>query len=215
MSSHSGLWRHCRYTSSPYALPDARVARNFTSIAFQTQTNLIDAKMNISREPYIGEFLDNEVSFPIENFTDAVKQRMFAHWVRNDEKFKEFKQEFKSYMAGLPECNIPLKNEPPIIVKPDDIITKTKFGEALMDVKINNTDYFIVAPTAARLAIFNGWNERRAVPKLFWPFVRDLNIGAFVTNDNGNILLLVPPKPPKNKKQANGYEYSPQRKIHL
>lgn len=212
MSSHSGLWRHCRYTTIPYALPDARVARNFTSIAFQLPSNLIDAKSNISKEAYIDEFLNVNVTFPIHHFTDDIKRRMFAHWVKNDGMFLDFKQAFISYISALPDCNIPLKDEPPILLRPDDINTKTKFGGSLLEVKINNTDYFIIAPKAARIAIFNGWNERLYVPKLFWPYARDLNISAYVTNSDGNILQLIPPKPPKNNKIANGYEFTPNSK---
>ncbi|KAL5274976.1 hypothetical protein ACFFRR_001152 [Megaselia abdita] len=212
MSSHSGLWRHCRYTTIPYALPDARVGRNFTSIAFQTPSNIIDAKLNISKEPYINDFLDVNASFPINDFNDNIKRRMFAHWVRNDEMFIDFKKEFLGFISTLPKFNIPLKDEPPILLRPDDINTKTKFGDSLMEVKINNTDYFIIAPSAARIAIFDGWNGHLYVPKLFWPYARDLNIPAYVTNNEGYILQLVPPKPPKNTKNANGYEYTPNRK---
>lgn len=212
MSSHSGLWCHCRYTSIPYALPAARVARNFTSIAFQTPSTIIDAKLNISKEAYIDNFLNVNNTGSINDFTDDIKRRMFALWVKNDPVFNEYKQAFLSHISALPENNIPVKDEGPILLKSTDINTNRIFGDSLLEVKINNTDYFIIAPKAARTAIFDNWNDRLYVPKLFWPYVKDLNISAYVTNTDGYILLLVPPKPPKHKKNANGYEYTPNSK---
>lgn len=211
MSSHSGLWRRCRYTSIPYALPDARVPRNFTSIAYQTNSTIQEAKMKISKEQYIDEFLSIDVT-PINNFTDDVKRGMFAHWVKNDTKFQHFKEQFISHISALPECTIPLKNESPIELNSNDIKTKTIFGDSVLEVKINNTDLFIIAPIAARIAIFNGWNERQYVPKLFWPYAKDLGIPAYVINSDGYRLHLIPPKPLKDKKHANGFEYTPNSK---
>lgn len=57
------------------------------------------------------------------------------------------------------------------------------------------------------MAIFEGWSEKHLVPKLFWPYARDLGIPAYVLNEKRVILQLVPPIPPKKGKQENGYEY--------
>lgn len=136
---------------------------------------------------------------------------MFARWVKNDTKFLDFKREFNNYISALGIKSSP-NEAPPVELKSNDINTKTIFGESVLEVKINNTDLFIIAPTLARIAIFNGWNERRYVPKLFWPYAKDLDIAAYVTNNDGNRLHLIPPKPPKDKKHTNGFDYTPNSK---
>jgi len=219
MNSHSGLWRHCRYTITPNALPNANVVRNFTSIAYQNPTVINDAKMNASHLPFAKEFLDEPVEFPLTNFTEREKRRMFAHWLRNDElEFITFKNAFNIFVMSDAEAKEDLTpiNAKAIHVNPLDVVSIRSFRifeNALQNVTLNGTSYLFVIPEPAQLAIFEGWQEKRYVPKLFWPFVRDLGLPGYVTNNDRIILQLVPPNPPKKGRQANGYDYVPNRKF--
>uniref|UniRef100_A0A1A9ZNI3 Uncharacterized protein n=1 Tax=Glossina pallidipes TaxID=7398 RepID=A0A1A9ZNI3_GLOPL len=218
MSSHSGLWRFCRFTVTPNALPSANVVRNFTSIAYQNPSTLHEAKMNCSKLDFIEEFSSLIVDKPLVNFTEAARKRMFAHWVRNEEpEFQTLKNAFQSIVLSTTEARNDLDpiEAKPIPIDPLDIRSiqgLRVFGAALQKVLVNSTHYYFVIPETAQAAIFEGWNEKRFVPKLFWPFARDLGLPAFVLNDDRVILQLVPPKPPKKGRQANGYDYIPNRR---
>lgn len=211
MSSHSGLWRHCRITQLPNALKTATVARNITSIAYQSPTSISDAKLNISQSDFIKNFLSNELPTPLVNFTEEAKQRMFAHWVRNDhDLFQEFKKAFWSLELANEKLAITPIDAKPIQVNPLDVIgmlTTKIFGDALIQAVVDNINYYFVIPLPAQRAMFSGWNDQKMVPKLYWPFVRDLDIPAYVLDENRVILQLIPPKPPKKGGQKNGYDY--------
>lgn len=218
MSSHSGLWRFCRYTVTPNALPNANVVRNFTSIAYQSLSTLNDAKLNASKLEFTGEFCKEEVQFPLTEFNEAARRRMFCHWVRNEaDDFQKFKIAFKNLVLSTTEAQNDLQPVPakPIAIDPLDVpgIQLGKiFGNALQKVMVNSTYYHFVIPETVQAAIFEGWNEKRYVLKLLWPFARELGLPAYVLDDNRVILQLVPPKPPRKGRQANGYDYVPNRK---
>lgn len=164
---------------------------------------------------FIKEFRREIVDTPLANFTDGAKRRMFAHWVSRDEmEFQTFKKAFQDLVLSTPEAKndiIPI-DATPIAIDPLNVrhIEENKiFGKALQKVPVNSTIYNFVIPEMAQVAIFEGWNEKRYVPRLFWPYARDLGLPAFVLNDDRVILQLMPPYPPKKEKIANGYEYSP------
>lgn len=210
MSSHSGLWRHCRNTIIPTALPDARVVRNFTSIAFVNSALINDAKTNISQTDYIQRFLDNEVTFPLTNFTNSAKEKMFAHWVRNDqEEFVMYKKLYKeTCCSSITKSLFPIESLP-IVVNPVAISEAEKsFGRSLQKVLINSTLYYFVIPEQVQNVIFESWNQRWLIPKLLWPYARDLDMSAYTLNEDNIILQLIPPKPPRRGRLANGYEYN-------
>lgn len=210
ISSNSGLWRHCRITQLPNAMKDSMVARNITSIAYQSPTSINDAKLNLTNTEFVNKFLENNVTFPLHNFTEEVKQRMFAHWVRNDNEFQEFKKAFWQFeLANEKVALIPIDSKP-IRINPVDVpgMEAAKiFGNALQQVVIDGVTYFFVIPVPAQKAMFSGWNEQKLVPKLYWPYVRDLDIPAYVLNEHRVILQLIPPKPPKKGGVKNGYDY--------
>ncbi|XP_018799343.1 PREDICTED: uncharacterized protein LOC108975365 [Bactrocera latifrons] len=215
MDSHSGLWVHCRHTKTPNALPTANVVRNFTSIAYVNPATLMDAKLNASALEFVREFSEEIVEIPMKNFTESARRRMFAHWVRNDEEeFKAFKKIFEDLVLNTTATQaetVPI-NAKPIAIDPlnvREIESRKIFGTALQKVRVNATSYYFVIPEAAQLAIFAGWNGKPYVPKLFWPYVRDLGVPAFVLDDHQVILQLVPPLPPSSGREANGYVYQP------
>ncbi|EDW36218.1 GL16795 [Drosophila persimilis] len=100
MSSHSGLWRHCRNTIVPNALTNAQVVRNFSSMSYTSQTNINDAKRNLSHMDFVKQFAEEKLN-ETDSFTESARRRMFAHWAR--ERCK--------YIDMFPNSNT-LRNEP-------------------------------------------------------------------------------------------------------
>lgn len=195
--------------------------RNITSIAFQNPNVINEAKNNCSRLDFIKEYKNEIVDTPLVNFTEAAKRRMFAHWILKDEmEFQTFKKAFQELVLSTPEAKndiVPIDAQP-IAIDPLNVrhIEGNKiFGKALQKVIVNGTAYNFVIPEMAQAAIFEGWNDKRYVPRLFWPYARDLGLPAFVLNDDRVILQLMPPNPPKKGRVANGYEYIPLRKFRI
>lgn len=222
MSSHSGLWRFCRNTAIPTPLKDADVVRNFTAFAIQNPTVLREAQRNCSRLDFIKEFSRAEIHHvPMENFTEEARQRMFAHWVQDDKvAFNKMRAEFNRLVLATQEVRDGLVaiDAKPRIVDPVDvqgIINKNIFGKALQTVVVNGTNYYFVIPETAQAAMFKGWNEKPYVPRLFWPYVRELDLPGYVLDENRIILQLVPPKPPKSGRQNKHYKYEMNSKLRL
>ncbi|XP_062133953.1 uncharacterized protein LOC133844121 isoform X1 [Drosophila sulfurigaster albostrigata] len=214
MSSHSGLWRHCRNSIVPNALSNAQVVRNFSSMSYTSQTLINDAKRNLSHMEFIRNFAAEKLE-PSDNFTEAARRHMFAHWARGEEEeFQTYRTAFHKLVIsaelGQHELNATLAK--PIEINPLDvkgIIDRKTFGTALQKVKYNNTWSYYVIPEVAQLSIFGNWTEYPLVVRLLGTYIRDIGIPAYVLNDERVILILVPPKPPKGGGQTNFYSYIP------
>ncbi|XP_037941759.1 uncharacterized protein LOC119674678, partial [Teleopsis dalmanni] len=221
MASHSGLWRHCRETKTPNALPNSTVIRNFTSFAFTNVGLVNNAKMNMSHMEFIDDFRYENVTFPLKNFTQEAKKRMFAHWIRNDEpEFQTLKAAFQSLELSSEKSRKALNpsSAKPIAINPLDIQNakeRKTFGNALQEVVVNSTNYNFVIPESGQAAIFENWNKIDQVLNLLWAYFRDLGIPPYVLNENGVVLQLVPPIPPKKQRLAYGYDYVPSSKLNV
>lgn len=213
LSSHSGLWRVCRHTTLPYAMPNSQVARNFTSIAFQSPQLINEARRSLSDLDFIQEYLRKEIDMPLENFTDVAREKMFAYWTLNDDtNFNILKESFHSIVIDKNLKQQPI-NAKAIIIDPLNLTALNQiFGNALISIHINDTNYNFVIPEIIQEAIFKNWNRHPSVPKLLWPYSKDLDLSPTVLNKQNVILQLVPPKPPKSGRFEHGYEYVPSRR---
>lgn len=218
MSSHSGLWRHCRNTIVPNALSNAQVVRNFSSMSYTSQTNINEAKRNLSHMDFIKEFAKEKLDTG-DNFTEAARRHMFAHWARGeDEDFQTLRNAFRSIVMSTEENQRQFNatSNKPIPIDPLDvkgITTRGTFGSALQRVQYNNTWSYYVIPEVAQLAIFSNWTNYPLVVRLLGTYIRDIGIPAYVLNDERVLLILVPPLPPKRGGQSAFYSYIPNRKF--
>ncbi|XP_017078686.1 uncharacterized protein LOC108112867 isoform X2 [Drosophila eugracilis] len=216
MSSHSGLWRHCRNTIVPNALSNAQVVRNFSSMSYTSQTNINEAKRNLSHMDFIKDFAQEKLDTS-DNFTESARRHMFAHWVRGeDEEFQTLRNAFRTLVMNTDENQRQFNAtaNKPIPINPLDvngIIERKTFGSALQRVKYNNTWSYYVIPEVAQLAIFTNWTDYPLVVRLLGTYIRDINIPAYVLNDERVILILVPPLQPK-KGQPTYYTYIPNQR---
>lgn len=215
MSSHSGLWRHCRNTIVPNAMSNAQVVRNFSSMSYTSQTNINEAKRNLSQMDFIKEFAHEKLETS-DNFTESARRHMFAHWVRGEDmEFQTLRHAFRTLVMNTEENQRQFNATAikPIPINPLDvqgIIERNTFGSALQRVKYNNTWSYYVIPEVAQLAIFRNWTDYPLVVRLLGTYIRDISIPAYVLNDERVILILVPPLPPK-KGQPAYYSYIPNR----
>ncbi|XP_034479024.1 uncharacterized protein LOC117785217 isoform X1 [Drosophila innubila] len=214
MSSHSGLWRHCRNTIVPNALTNAQVVRNFSSMSYTSQSLINDAKRNLTHMEFIKDFAEEKLDGS-NAFTENARRRMFAHWARGeDEEFQTFRTAFHKLVmsteASQREFNATATK--PIPIDPLDvkgIISRGTFGSALQRVKYNNTWSYYVIPEVAQQSIFTNWTDYPLVVRLLGTYIRDIGIPAYVLNDERVIMILVPPLPPKKGGQTAYYSYIP------
>ncbi|XP_026840857.1 uncharacterized protein LOC6592932 isoform X2 [Drosophila persimilis] len=217
MSSHSGLWRHCRNTIVPNALTNAQVVRNFSSMSYTSQTNINDAKRNLSHMDFVKQFAEEKLN-ETDSFTESARRRMFAHWARGEEEdFQTFRNAFRKLVMSTEENQRQFNATAikPIPIDPLDvngIIARKTFGSALQRVKYNNTWSYYVIPEVAQEAIFSNWTNYPLVVRLLATYIRDINIPAFVLNDERVILILVPPLPPKRGGHTAFYSYIPNQR---
>ncbi|XP_033253376.1 uncharacterized protein LOC117192738 isoform X3 [Drosophila miranda] len=217
MSSHSGLWRHCRDTIVPNALTNAQVVRNFSSMSYTSQTNINDAKRNLSHMDFVKHFAEEKLKKlnETDSFTESARRRMFAHWARGEEEeFQTFRNAFRKLVMSTEENQRQFNATAikPIPIDPLDvngIIARKTFGSALQRVKYNNTWSYYVIPEVAQEAIFSNWTNYPLVVRLLATYIRDINIPVFVLNDERVILILVPPLPPKRGGHTAFYSYIP------
>lgn len=218
MSSHSGLWRHCRNTIVPNALSNAQVVRNFSSMSYTSQTNINEAKRNLSHMEFIKKFAQEPLE-ATDNFTESARRHMFAHWARGeDEDFQTLRNAFRNIVMNTDDNQREFNATAlkPIPIDPLDvkgIIARNTFGSALQRVKYNNTWSYYVIPEVAQLAIFGNWTDFPLVVRLLGTYIRDIGIPAYVLNAERVILILVPPLPPKRGGQTAYYSYIPNRKF--
>ncbi|BFG04864.1 uncharacterized protein DMAD_03725 [Drosophila madeirensis] len=217
MSSHSGLWRHCRNTIVPNALSNAQVVRNFSSMSYTSQININDAKRNLSHMEFIRDFAQEKLN-DSDSFTESARRRMFAHWARSEEEeFQTFRSAFRKLVMSTEDNQRQFNATAikPIPIDPLDvkgIIARQTFGSALQRVKYNNTWSYYVIPEVAQEAIFSNWTDYPLVVRLLATYIRDINIPAFVLNDERVILILVPPLPPKRGGHTAFYSYIPNQR---
>ncbi|KAL7735526.1 hypothetical protein ACLKA6_010558 [Drosophila palustris] len=214
MSSHSGLWRHCRNTIVPNALSNAQVVRNFSSMSYTSQSLINDAKRNLSHMDFIKDFAEEKLDGS-DTFSENARRRMFAHWARGeDEDFQTFRNAFHKLVMSteLSQREFNATATKPIPIDPLDvkgIIARNTFGSALQRVKYNNTWSYYVIPEVAQQSIFTNWTNYPLVVRLLGTYIRDIGIPAFVLNEDRVIMILVPPLPPKKGGQTANYSYIP------
>lgn len=224
LTSHSGLWRLCRYSLVPTVLANSSAARNFTTLSLTNLTLANQLRQREASASYIADIFDNtEVPDRIVELDDTVRRALFAHWVRDNTgaKFVEFKSDYKRLeareqaeiaagaAAQLPVITTPatrLQNQQ--MLDPTDVTSiNATIGAALSTVRINGTYINVIVPVALRKALFADWEEQPNVLLLLFAFAKDMEIPVYIVAQNGTRYIIQPPAPPKRGRVANGYEY--------
>lgn len=222
MTSHSGLWRICRYSLVPTVLANSSAARNFTTLSLNNVTSVNALKKTESKESYILDAInDIELPDPTEEITDDYRKLLFAQWVQgNTIEFEKLRNSFitldaiqmqqqqhHQHQVSVATSKALIRN-PQLMLDPTNVaaINET-IGAALSTIHINGSYINVIIPEGLRHALFADWEEKPNVLLLLWAFARDMNISIAMTNSNGTRYIIQPPPPPKKGKVANGYEY--------
>lgn len=212
LTSHSGLWRICRYSLVPTALATSTAARNFTTLALTNATQIAILKNTESTAPYILDALnDIELPDPIIDIDNNFRKVLFARWLRNDSaEFRKLKVTYKLVaMQQLQQRQInAVTSKRQLTLDPTNVAAiNESIGGALSTVEVNGTYINVIVPEGLRNALFADWEEKSNVLLLLGAFARDMDIPNSITNSNGTRFIIQPPPPPKKGRVGNGYEY--------
>lgn len=212
MSSHSGLWKICRYTITPTAL-GSHIARNFTTLGLSNPAKINELKKRIAHSDFIVDFLAHD--FPQSNITeldDPFRQQLFASWVSDDaNRFDQLKAIHTNVLQNNPSIGSLARAGMPgerRMVNPSNTSLIEMYGGVLTPVKVNGTSFNVIIPDGLRHVLFEGWEERADVEKLLWQFSKDMEISAWVVTPSGTEVIFKPPRPSSSRvKIENGFEY--------
>lgn len=210
LTSHSGLWRICRYSLVPTALATSSAARNFTTLALTNATQIASMKQTESTAPYILDALnDINLPDPITDLDNNFRKVLFARWLRNESaEFGKLKVTYKKLAQQQQQQRHVAASKGQLILDPTNVAAiKESIGAALSTVEVNGTYINVIVPEGLRNALFADWEEKTNVLWLLGAFARDMDIPNSITNSNGTRYIIQPPPPPKKGRVGNGYEY--------
>lgn len=224
LTSHSGLWRICRYSLVPTALATSSAARNFTTLALTNATQIANLKKTESTAPYILDALnDIELPDPITDLDNNFRKVLFARWLRNESaEFGKLKVTYKQLVAVQQQQHLQQQrlhqhqSKGQLILDPTNVAAiNESIGGALSTVEVNGTYINVIVPEGLRNALFADWEEKTNVLWLLGAFARDMDIPNSITNSNGTRFIIQPPPPPKRGRVGNGYEYKTFGRLNL
>lgn len=187
--SHTGLWKVCRYTSTPVPL-----FKNFTDTPFTNRSEISRLKSQIASEPYIQKFL-----YGLQNlnttttFDEPFKQALFANWITNSTNLEQYKEHYARILSW--NEHVAQQTDGAKSVTKDPLANIT-FGYDISTVQRNG--YAFNIPKGLQSVLFTDWTEKKGVFPLLQAFADDLNITT--------IDQIRPPPPTKNSKRKH-YEY--------
>ncbi|KAG5673793.1 hypothetical protein PVAND_003811 [Polypedilum vanderplanki] len=205
-SSHTGIWRNCRYAIIPQPISSS-VVRNFTTLGYGTE-ELKQMRTKIADEEFFKNFL--EVELPeleqVNEITEPLRKHMFVEWLKNDnsKRFNELKAKFHSLYNEDEKAKSVIELDPSKV----DVV-KNAVGELIDDVQFNNTHIMhIIIPNKLRFALFEGWKDQNyGFVRLLSHYAKSLHIDPTIYYGKLRFIFK-PPMPPKNlKKPSNGFIY--------
>lgn len=217
LSSHSGLWKICRYALIPQVLANSTAARNFTTLSYTNQTQIDKLKKTISSSNFVHSLDLNDETAAVVNGSAVIDENfrrlLFTYWVQNQTvKFRELKDMYKFAVENSPDLTATggvTKTKPggTFMLNPTNVTALTEIiGGAMTTVEVNNTYLNVIVPETLRNALFSGWEEHPDIIYLLWSFAKDMDIPPHMVTPNGTKLIIKPPPRPSSKIH-NGYDY--------
>ncbi|XP_031641076.1 uncharacterized protein LOC116352535 isoform X2 [Contarinia nasturtii] len=208
LSSHTGLWRLCRYALTPILLTNSTLPQLLTKLIVTDISEISQLKKDIRNESYIKEWQDLNV--PIDNvdrIDNRFKQALFANWILETNDFNNIKTRYKKLannssvgkVKNVSRCVIPNHNL---------TLVKELFGLTPLNVRVSATrQASVIVPGDLQNALFEEWPQKEKVVLLLGQFAKEMNISANVIL-NGTQLVLQPIDPPPSKRQpSSDYRY--------
>lgn len=220
LSSHTGLWRLCRYALAPILLTNSTLPQLLTKLIVTDGNEINRLKNDIATQPYIKEW--RNLSVPIKNVTsidNRFKQALFANWILDpkSQDFTTIKTKYKSLTNPSNTSNIAgggggkHKKVTYFVISSHNLtMVKDLFGLTPINVQVNETRRATVfVPKNIQLALFDEWPQKERVVSLLGQFAKDMELPTIIKSANGSQLVLRPPDPPSSKGQTNpDYHYT-------
>ncbi|KAL7018664.1 hypothetical protein ACKWTF_010856 [Chironomus riparius] len=208
-SSHTGIWRNCRYWIQPQIVSSS-VVRNFTT--FQaSHDDLKGIKASIMKEEFFKSLESNALP-DIANITEnseEFRKHLFAEWFDKDRsEFNQLKNKFHEFHKKEKIVDVMYMNPGA------HEIVKKRLGDLVFPVQFNQTDTMhVVIPKMLKDALFEGWNEHGMnMLRVLFHYAHSLEISPVIQIGDDKFVFQ-PPIPPKNlKKPVNGYMYHKNQK---
>lgn len=212
VSSHTGLWRLCRYALTPLILANSTLPQMLTNLIITDATEIERLKKDIATEAYIDEY--RMFHIPIANVTaidNRFKQALFANWIRGTAEFVKIKAKYKSLANasnGTASASRSKKNQLYEVDSYDLSQIQDKFGVHPITVHVNASERaMVLVPRNLQLALFNEWPQKPRVVYLLGKFAKDMDLTTNIAMTNGTQLVLRPPNPPAKGHQNADYRY--------
>lgn len=213
MSSHTGLWRLCRTTLTPFLLLNSTLPQLLTNLIITNATEIDRLKKDIATEAYIDEY-QRTLNIPIENVTvidNRFKQALFANWIRDTGDFAKIKDKYKSlaHTTNATASGAKSKKHSHIVIPSNDLEHIYRvFGMNPITVQSNTSkEARVLVPRNLQLALFNEWPQKYRVVYLLGRFAKDMDLNTNIVLANGTKLVLRPPNPPAKGKRNADYRY--------
>lgn len=213
LSSHTGLWRLCRYALTPILLTNSTLPQYLTKLIITNPSEIAQLKKDVANEAYIEQYIRN-FNGSISNITsidNQFKQTMFAHWVRETFAFPKLRTKYKMLVvpsdvnAGSSAKH--RKTTQFVIVNNsahiEDILKITP-----VVVQLNSTQRAsVILPKNLQQALYDEWTQQPKVIRLLGKYAKDMNLPLTVSYANDTQLLLRPLDPPIKGNQNTDYQY--------
>lgn len=214
LSSHTGLWRLCRYALSPILLTNSTLPQLLTKLTATDVNEIGRLKKDIATESYIDEW--RHLNVPIANVTsidNRFKQALFANWIRESSNFTSIKTRYKTLANPTNASNAagggkPKKITHYVISNHNLTLIQQLFGLTPINVQVNATRRAsVIVPRSIQLALFDEWPEKERVVLLLGEFAKDMDLSTTVAMPNGTQLVLRPTDPPAKGHRNSDYNY--------
>lgn len=212
VSSHTGLWRLCRYAFTPLILANSTLPQILTNLIITNATDIERIKKDIATEAYIDEY--RSLNIPIANVTaidNRFKQALFANWIRGTAEFAKIKAKYKALANtsnATTSASRPKKNSFYEIDSHNVTQIHDKFGVHPIPVHVSASERaMVLVPRNLQLALFNEWSQKARVVYLLGRFARDMDLTTNILMANGTQLVLRPPNPPAKGHNNADYRY--------
>lgn len=222
LSSHTGLWRLCRYALAPILLTNSTLPQLLTKLIVTDGNEIKRLKNEIANQPYIDGWHNLDV--PIANVTsidNRFKQALFAKWILDSKDFTTIKTRYKTLSnpsnatgsgggGGGGGGVVKQKKAQHIDISSNNsALVKELFGLTPINVQVNETRRATVfVPENLQLALFEEWPQKAKVVLLLGQFAKDMDLSPIIRAFNGTQLVLRPPDPPSEGQTNTDYRYA-------
>lgn len=215
LSSHTGLWRLCRYALTPILLTNSTLPQLLTKLIATNASEIAQLKQEIANETDIKHYLQN-FNVSLANVTainNQFKQTMFALWLTDSASgFQVFKRKYIRFSADATYGSATTGAKHKKLVAFHVVDNSMEIANILniepISVQVNGTTKAnVILPKSLQNALYDEWPQQPKVVQLLGKYAKDMNLPVSITFPNDTQLVLRPPDPPAVGKQNSDYFY--------